>query len=196
MGGSRARSSSKRQRLKHSLKYMGVGWFSVIVFITICVILDFSNVIKIGYESTNGCWMSASLYFFGVPIALILVLNVTLYILTARAIHVAKSQARFATVDKDRKNSFGIYVRIASTMGFAWIFGFMASFGFDFLRFAFVFFNTLQGFYIALAFVINKRVLNLYKGWLSNTVNGDQNLSSFKTSRTSGIDNESVDTTL
>ncbi|KAK3700227.1 hypothetical protein QZH41_003999 [Actinostola sp. cb2023] len=174
--GRRSFTDSKHKRLIHCLRYMAVGWLSVMVFVAICIAIDQSDAVTIGYHSSKACWMAnpwAILYFFAVPIALILLFNTVMYVLTMKAIHATTAQTRVATDHKDRRQTFGIYVRIASVMGFTWILGFIAPFGWDFLWYPFVVLNGLQGVYIAMAFGLNQRVKNLYKrllfGYKSST---------------------------
>jgi hypothetical protein len=145
---------------------MAVGWLPVMAYIAICVILDQTGAVTIGYQSDRACWMAdkwAILYFFAVPVGLFLVFNIVFYVMTLRAINVTTAQARAAS-DHNTKQSFGIYVRIASLMGFTWIFGFAAPFGWQLLWYPFVALNSLQGVYIALAFALNKRARGFYNG--------------------------------
>ncbi|KAK3737446.1 hypothetical protein QZH41_000166 [Actinostola sp. cb2023] len=160
--GRRPLADSKRNRLVHCLRHMAVGWLSIMVYVAICVVLDLTNVVTIGYQSSKACWMT-NVYFFTVPVALILVFNVVLYMLTTKAINATTAQGRVATDNKHRRQTFGINVRIASVMGFTWIFGFIAPFAASFLWYPFVVLNGLQGVYIAMAFGLNQRTRDLYK---------------------------------
>jgi len=82
-----------------------------------------------------------------------------------KAIKDTRNQARIIADQSERKRQFGVYVRIASLMGFTWVIGFAAPFGWlsDILVYAFVVLNSLQGVYIAIAFALNKRTRNLYR---------------------------------
>ncbi|KAK3747986.1 hypothetical protein QZH41_003961 [Actinostola sp. cb2023] len=158
--GRRPSADSKHKRLVHWLRYMAVGWLSAMVYVAICVVLDLSNVVTIGYQSSQACWMAnpwAILFSFAVPVTLILMFNIVMYVLTMKSIHVTTAQARVATDHKDRRLTFGIYVRIASAMGFTWTLGFIAPFGWYFLWYLYVILNGLQGVYIAVAFGLNQR---------------------------------------
>jgi hypothetical protein len=150
---------------------MAVGWLSTMVYVAICVLLDLTDTVTIGYQSDRACWMAdmwAILYFFAVPVGLILIFNVFFYVMTLRAINVTTAQARAAS-DHNTKQNFGIYVRIASLMGFTWIFGFAAPFGWQFLWYPFIILNCLQGVYIAMAFPLSKRARGLYKRLFTGT---------------------------
>ncbi|KAK3729999.1 hypothetical protein QZH41_000961 [Actinostola sp. cb2023] len=164
--GRRSLADSKHNRLVHCLRYMAVGWLSVMVYVAICVAIDQSDAVTIGYQSSKACWMAnpwGILFSFAVPVALILMFNIVMYALTIKAIHVTTAQARVATDHKDRRQTLGIYIRIGSLMGFTWIFGFAAPFGWHFLWYPFVVLNCLQGAYIAMAFGLNQRARYLYQ---------------------------------
>ncbi|XP_020912909.2 uncharacterized protein LOC110250642 [Exaiptasia diaphana] len=160
-------ASSKRSKRLQLLRYMAVGWVFVMVFVGACVILDTTEVVKAGYTSaaSRGCFIAklGIVYFFIIPIALILLFNIVLYTLTMKAIHATTAQARVAVAHRNSRQSFWIYVRISSVMGFTWIFGFIAPFGAKFLWYPFIVLNSFQGVYIALAFGLNQRARNLYK---------------------------------
>ncbi|KAK3730004.1 hypothetical protein QZH41_000957 [Actinostola sp. cb2023] len=195
--GRRSLADSKRKRLVHCLRYMAVGWLSVMVYVAICVAIDQSDAVTIGYQSSKACWMAnpwGILFSFAVPVALILMFNIVMYVLAMKAIHLTTAQARVATDHKDRRQTFGIYVRIASAMGFTWILGFIAPFGWYFLWYFFVVLNGLQGVYIAVAFGLNQRVKNLYKRHLFGTKESSSR--SNNDTQVTGIHNDSMDTKL
>jgi len=163
--GSLSWSSTKRKKVMHSLKYMAIGWLSVMVYVAICVALDHSNTLVIEYGSYNICWIAngnAKLYFFGVPIGLVIIFNTVFFSMTVKAIKETQNQANLANENTSARRDFGMYVRIASVMGFTWAFGFAAPFGWVFLAYVFVILNSLQGVYIAIAFALSKRARKLY----------------------------------
>jgi len=195
--GRRSLANSKRKRLVHCLRHMAVGWLSVMVYVAICIAIDQSDAVTIGYQSSKACWMAnpwGILFSFAVPVALILMFNIVMYVLTMKAIHVTTAQARVATDHNDHRQTFGIYVRIASAMGFTWILGFIAPFGWYFLWYFFAVLNGLQGVYIAVAFGLNQRVKNLYKRRLFGTKESSSR--SNNDTQVTGIHNDSMDTKL
>ncbi|XP_032221474.2 uncharacterized protein LOC116603930 [Nematostella vectensis] len=158
-------SHSKNRKLVHSLRCMAVGWIPAIGYIAICLALDQSKIVAIGYGSPVICWINdgrANLYFFGIPIAVSLCINAVLYVLTVKAIHASTDHAFLLNQSQNRRR-FAIYVRIGSLLGFTWVFGFVAGFGLDFLWYPFVVLNGLQGVYITGAFGLSKRARGLYR---------------------------------
>ncbi|KAK3729992.1 hypothetical protein QZH41_000949 [Actinostola sp. cb2023] len=163
--GRRSLADSKRNRLVHCLRYMAVGWLSVMVYVAICIAIDQSEITLIGYGSRDACWIAdnnAKLYFFAIPVGLIIVFNIVFYSMTVKAIRDTRSQTSLVNDQSDKKRDFDVYVRIGSLMGFTWIFGFAASFGWLFLSYVFVVLNSLHGVYIAVAFALNERAIKLY----------------------------------
>jgi dolichyl-phosphate-mannose--protein O-mannosyl transferase len=144
---------------------MAVGWLPVLTYVAVCIAFDQSDVITIGYGLNDSCWITdnkAKLYFFGIPALMFTVFNLVFFSMTVKAIKQTRSQTRLIADQLEKKRDFGIYVRIASLMGFAWIFGFAAPFGWQILLYPFVVLNSLQGVYIALAFGLGKCARKLY----------------------------------
>eukprot|EP00057_Strongylocentrotus_purpuratus_P016624 XP_011671098.1 PREDICTED: uncharacterized protein LOC100889522 [Strongylocentrotus purpuratus] len=74
---------------------------------------------------------------------------------------------RHASTLKERGKELRIYWKISTLLGFTWLFGFVAAFaGVSALWYVFIILNSLQGVYIFLAFMANKRVLHLWTGVL------------------------------
>ena len=163
--GRRPLADSRSERMKHCLRHMAVGWLPAMAYVAICVLLDLNNFVTIGYTSRR-CWIGnnwAILYFLAAPVAVSLTFNTVFYILTLKAIRATSTQARAASDHHDSKQNFGIYVRIATLLGFPWAFGFVAPFDLEVLWYPFIVITGLQGLYIACAFTLNKRARTLYK---------------------------------
>ena len=111
------------------------------------------------------CWYTqryAMLLYFGVPIALSILLNIFLYISTSYNLHKAFRNALVAS--KVEGYHFGIYVRLFILMGITWIFGFISAFTDEIvIDFIFVILTSLQGLFLFISFVCNKRVLSEIK---------------------------------
>ena len=61
---------------------------------------------------------------------------------------------------------FWIYLKLSALMGFGWLFGFiylLVGKSTPVFSYLFVIFASLQGFYIALAFVVKKEIWQKYK---------------------------------
>ncbi|XP_046547639.1 adhesion G-protein coupled receptor G6-like [Haliotis rubra] len=148
--------------------YACVGWGIPFLLVVTCVVIDRFHVwgISIGYGSDHVCWIAnpkASLYVFGLPLALTLLINVTCFILTL--ISIEKTASKVASHSKRCKNEkkrLGIYVRLSFIMGFSWIFCFIAAFAHVPLLWYFqIVLNGLQGFYIFVCFLCKSRNFKL-----------------------------------
>ena len=112
------------------------------------------------------CWLTnryGLLLFFALPMGMLLVLNLFSYCLVIKSLYkTVKSTASLRENNNGKKRLFLIYVKITTIMGFTWIFGFAATFTHDqVLSYIFVVLNTLQGLFICLAFLCNKK--NVFK---------------------------------
>ncbi|XP_046547640.1 adhesion G-protein coupled receptor G6-like [Haliotis rubra] len=150
--------------------YACVGWGIPFLLVVTCIVIDRFHVwgISIGYGSDHLCWIAnpkASLYVFGLPLALTLLINVTCFILTL--ISIEKTASKVASHSKSCKNEkkrLGIYVRLSFIMGFSWIFCFIAAFAHVPLLWYFqIVLNGLQGFYIFVCFLCKSRNFKLLK---------------------------------
>ena len=173
--GQRINRMSNRSKRKRYLRSMAIGWLSPLVFCGICFTLDQTNTVVAVYGGTKGCWIqntTSRLYFFAIPIGILLLINVVFFVLTVKAIRETVANAQMATTQNSRKKSFKVYMRIAALMGFTWVFGFLSSLHL-YLSYVFVISCTLQGVYIAVAFLFTRRVGSL----LTKLVTKDKSLS-------------------
>ncbi|XP_071962556.1 latrophilin receptor-like protein A [Antedon mediterranea] len=124
---------------------------------------------KYGDESV--CWIRdefASLIVFGLPIALVIIVNFGLFIcIIYRIRKVKQSTAEIQTnISTGNKISteLKIYIRISTIMGLTWTFGFLASFV-DHIAiwYIFIILNTLQGLCITIAFNANHNMLTILR---------------------------------
>ena len=144
--------------------YLLTGWLAPLIFVAICFVLDSNQIIAFDYTGKKGCWINnetANLYFFVLPIALMLVTNIAFFILTLTAIRTTTKRSRMATTKRQQKRQTCVYVKISTLMGFSWILGFFSNVS-CYIKQAFIISSSLQGVYVALAFVFTKRVFNLY----------------------------------
>ncbi|KAL9970471.1 hypothetical protein ACROYT_G022849 [Oculina patagonica] len=111
----------------------------------------------------------ALLLVVGLPVALILMFNFVALSFTMVSIRkVQKSTRRIA--DQSYQTSLPIlYIKLSSAMGLTWILALIVPFAqVEILTYLSVILNSLQGFFIFLAFVANKRTINKVKaGWMA-----------------------------
>ena len=156
--------SSNNNRAQFA-KYSSIAWISPAIFIAVCVTLDQTEATFDIYGTT--CWLStgkAVLYLFILPAAVITLFNIVTFIKTALALC---NRSDSQILQRDRKQNLIVCTKLATLVGFPWLFAF---FGVIFphteaFEYLFVVFNCLQGFYMGVAFVCNKKTIQLYKNW-------------------------------
>ena len=157
----RAANKSWRRLMKYTL----FVWVTPAIFVAICIALDKTNTFTIDY-GTN-CWLgtkNAKLYLFLLPLALLLLFNIYTFIQTALSLS-RHEKNRMTLQLREGKQNLLISAKLATLVGFPWLFGFLGIIfphteAFEYL---FVVFACLQGLYIGIAFVFNKKTLKLYK---------------------------------
>ena len=104
---------------------------------------------------------------FSIPVGIIVVVNMSLFLA------VVIRMWRMPTVNSETKhtrNIFAIFAKLSTLTGITWVLGFAYVFtDFTTLEYIFIIFNASQGVFIFLAFVCNKRVLDMYKGSIART---------------------------
>ena len=159
------RNPSRRKRCFSVVRRIVIGWLPAFVFVVMCVALDQSNTVTFHYGGINGCWINnstAKLYFFLLPVALSIAFNTAFFVLTVRTIRTTGIQSRRATYQiKNRINAI-LFLKIFTLMGFSWIFGVLKALVSKYFEYPFIIFTTLQGLYVAMAFVFTSRVKQMY----------------------------------
>ncbi|XP_072175597.1 adhesion G protein-coupled receptor E2-like [Diadema setosum] len=137
-----------------------------------CVVLTYAKGydLHMQYGGGSSCWIGSgtmNLFAFGVPVAIALLLNGFLFIRTVRGLmenEKISGRLREKSHSAGNRKQLRIYVRISTLMGFTWILGYIAAFaGVSVLWYIFIILNSLQGTYIFLAFVVNRRVYWLWR---------------------------------
>ena len=155
---------SRAEEDKRSLRWHCIfGWGIPILLVSISIITNFADVHE-GFSPEFGgsrCWYTsryAMLLYFGVPLMLSSAMNAALFILSSFNLHMAFNKG--TNVIKSEGRHFRIYVRLFVLMGITWIFGFISAFTDEIvIDFIFVILNSLQGLFLFISFVCNKRVL-------------------------------------
>ncbi len=115
------------------------------------------------------CWITnnqAILYFFALPLFVLLACNIILFSLAIWNIYKAQRGTEVLRKGKSniKRKRLILSIKLSSIMGLTWIFGFLASVtDLNVIWYSFVFFNTLQGVFICIAFTCNKKVYRLTK---------------------------------
>lgn len=160
------RNPSRMKRCFNLARRIMSGWLPPFVFVLVCFALDQSNVVVFHYGGIKGCWINnatANLYFFVLPVAFSILFNTVFFVLTVRAIRKTNSETRKATHEKQLGITSAVFFKMFILMGFTWIFGFLKALVSKYFEYPFIIFTTLQGLYIALAFVFTSRVKQMYR---------------------------------
>ncbi len=141
----------------------GLGMPMVLVSIT--SFLDFIKALNLQYGTGETCWIGNKqnqIIFFVTPVIVTMVWNTACFMLTIRAIYITRIITQMVTPFTEDKQQHFIHIKLASLMGFPWIFGVLAAFlNHDALHYIFVSCNSLQGAYIAAAFGLNRKVRHM-----------------------------------
>ena len=147
--------------------YLGLVWLLPGIFIAICVAIDDQDVVKLGYGESEICWLTESnayTYFVTIPIALLMLFNIIAFIVTAVYLHQHGKNTAARQASGKRQSNLSIYVKLSTLMGFTWLFGLLALVtSTTVFWYFFVILTSLQGVFITVAFVMNRKTLNLYR---------------------------------
>ena len=154
---------SRKSRAQFA-KYSVIVWLTPAIFIAACISLDQTKAIFDIYD--NSCWLStdkAVLYLFLLPAAVLLLFNICTFIKTALALSCYNKDSHL--LNKDRKQNLIVCIKLATLVAFPWLFAFLGVLfpDIEVFQYLFVIFACLQGSYVAVAFVCNKKTLRLYK---------------------------------
>ncbi|XP_059144060.1 uncharacterized protein LOC131931322 [Physella acuta] len=156
-----------------TLHYIRQGLTTLLVPATISAAVVTSSLVStrgstIGYGVTV-CYLNST-FLIGVslvmPMALINLTNLTMFAITVVKIYrVGKLQVYDSSRLDDHRN-LGVYVKLSSLTGAFWTLAIIAEAAdVTILRFFSNVLNGLQGVFIFLSFICNRRVLNLYLVW-------------------------------
>ena len=132
-----------------------------------CLLTSLAADVGFDYIDLDLCWITGGkplVYAFGIPIALIITVNIGLFSRTAIALRAAMKIAKRAKSHGDSLPRYAVYLKLSSLMGFTWIFGFIAGLAeVDVLTYLFIITNSVQGFYICVSFALSATGRKLYK---------------------------------
>ena len=157
--------NNARPVLPKFTKYSSIAWISPAIFIAVCVTLDQTEATFDIYGTT--CWLStgkAVLYLFILPAVTIMLFNIVTFIKTALALCYNNDTE---ILHKNRKQNLIVCIKLATLVGFPWLFAFFGAIFPDIEAFEYLFvvFACLQGFHMGVAFVCNKKTIQLYRNW-------------------------------
>ncbi|CAB3999498.1 Cadherin EGF LAG seven-pass G-type receptor 1 [Paramuricea clavata] len=148
------------------IKYSAFVWLAPAIFVAICVTLDKTETFLVDY-GTN-CWLgnvNAKLYLFLLPLAVLLLFNIVTFIRTALSLYRHDKERPQTFQRQERKQNLLICAKLATLVGFPWLIAFIGVLfpNVEAFQYLFVIFVCLQGLYIGMAFLFNRKTLKLYK---------------------------------
>lgn len=163
---SELRVSSGTQWTKF-IVYSLYGWLMPAVALVVLVTLDLVRPAGMAAEyypflGERWCWFGhrkALLVFFAAPLMAIMVINIVLFIMSARIIAETTQSTAKMTSCSPHQHQFKLYMRLALLMGVSWISGIVAGYlQLEAIWYIFVLFNTLQGVLLFLGFTCTRKV--------------------------------------
>ncbi|XP_076315268.1 uncharacterized protein LOC143227843 [Tachypleus tridentatus] len=169
-----------RSKRKYLPRYMAYSYGLPFVIVSIASAADSWNfdIIAPRYGKEDACWIAnryAAILFFASPLAVVMISNLCFYILTISSVLVVQRKIKFSRQQARGKSDVILYARMATVMGFTWIFGFAAALipneglSRKILVYLFLVFNCLQGLFIFFAFVCNRRIARLLQNMFLTT---------------------------
>ncbi|CAG7727057.1 unnamed protein product [Allacma fusca] len=146
--------------------YSAFGWLFPALLVAVAVVAEFmpADIMPWPYSPNFGkvnCWFGqkpALLIYFAGPVGFILLLNLVLFIDSARLIASTTMGTAKAKACGPSHQNFKLYLRLALLMGISWILGIVAGYvDMPALWIVFIFFNTLQGLFIFLGFTCSTK---------------------------------------
>ena len=138
-----------------------------LVFVTVSLVLANVPRVRFDYWRSDICWLDpgyALIFGFALPVAVVLLFNTVCFAITTKAIFDHRQNAALVGSQLTNVNMAKVHVKLALLMGLTWIFGFLSNVEYlVFLEYIFVLFNTFQGVFIFIAFILTPDVLKQYK---------------------------------
>lgn len=127
---------------------------------------------KPGLGLSGHCWFqrrSALIIFFASPVALIMTINLIMFILSTLMIGSTTRGTKSITQMTTARTNYKLYLKLWLLMGLTWFVGFPASFLESLtLWYIFIILNTLQGLFIFIAFSCKRKIFKTVKSKLSS----------------------------
>ena len=154
-----------------------LAWFfPPTLIVIICTILHFTKYNFVGYGKEEYCFILGfygNLISFSVPVAAIIVASTILLSITGYRLHYdLKATSKALQLNRSPKREFQAVLavlKVSTLLSLPWLFGVIAALSESpVVNYAFLILNSLQGFFVFVAFCCNKRVLILYRRRLTS----------------------------
>lgn len=158
--------------------YLLVIWGMPGLFLLVFGLLDHQGVFIIDYGKSVVCWLGtkeSKIFLFILPFGILLLFNLILFIIVALRLHKnQKSSARALGKDARKRElqNIKVCVKLSTLMGFSWLFGLLqvaVETETDAFAYLFVIFVSIQGLFICVAFLLQRKCYNLYNTLISKS---------------------------
>ncbi|XP_014768920.1 probable G-protein coupled receptor Mth-like 3 [Octopus bimaculoides] len=161
--------SKKYSEKRSFISYSAFSWLAPILLIVPAILLDKyqpNSIFAPSYGLYEFCWInngSSIMLFFAGPLALIILINMILYIHTAVTIYKLR---KFTQQHSDRNDVVAIFInmKLCLLTGITWSIGYVAIVTHSYhLRVAFIFLNSSFGLWVAMSFLFTRSIFTKMK---------------------------------
>lgn len=135
------------------------------IFVSINIAVSLSTSGNTGYGETL-CYISEQkmiVFTFYIPVSFVILSNIIMFIIVIITI---KRSSNIQKSVQNERNDIIIFAKLSTITGITWIFGYLYAWtGIIAMSYLFTILSAGQGVFIMLAFVINKRVFDLARGY-------------------------------
>ena len=128
------------------------------------------------------CWIGqkcALFYFFALPIGILLICNVTFFLMSVYHIFNASGDETVTRRRHGKRKRLILYTKLSTIMGLTWVFGYVGALtGSTVIWYLFIVCNSLQGLFICIAFLCNSKVHKLLSARLGKSLSRTSVISS------------------
>ena len=157
-------SSARSMRFELLRKALLCALFPILTVIAVVVYNIYLHD-KIGYGK-DGCFLDSSLLILVTviaPLSLVLLCNIFFFCSTVWKIHSVRKLQSGQNLKKDDRQNLYIYIKLSSMTGAFWVVSILAeTLDNEPLRYISIVLNGLQGMFIFISYIANRRVFNMY----------------------------------
>ncbi|XP_048587122.1 uncharacterized protein LOC5503909 isoform X2 [Nematostella vectensis] len=169
---------------KTFIKYCCAAFTFPAIVVFLSIVLDKTDAVHFGYGTGVYCWITELvplIVTFHVPIAMVIVFNACALVSTMVGIRRTEKSSNMARPNSQAsttsRHAF-LCLKLSTVMGFPWLLGLISTFVTSpYLQYPYVILNSLQGFFIFLAFATNNRTVGLFRGKFGREKSSEKSIS-------------------
>lgn len=156
------RSGNKRYYV-----YFTIAWSVPFAVVFSSTLVNYFTDLSVGYGLNSVCWIRGRypmLVSFIAPVSAHILFNLISFFYTIYHIRKVGQLASQMNVTSEKRGRLAVYARITAIMGFTWMLGYLGNiWPFEAIWVIFAAFNSLQGFFLFVSFVLTSKVIGLYR---------------------------------